>query len=328
MKLKWLDLRHSRKMHTLSGLSQAQNLQSVNLEGCTELKAVHKELQNMESLVVLNLRGCTGLKSLLQMNLISLKTLILSGCSNLEEFNFISENLEELYLDGTAIKRLPAAIGDLQRLVLLTLKDCKNLLSLPDSIRNLKALQKLVLSGCSCLESFPEVKENLTRLKTLLLNGTAIEALPHLLHRLSFNQGQNSSWSNYNLREWPYGIYGLSSVQHLCLSNNVFKSLPSSVSYLYHLKWLDLKYCEKLISLPMLPPKLQRLDAHGCISLEKIDSSPDLMLAATEQSHSMFIFTNCTKLEQVAKKGIVSYVQTKIQLMFDARAHQEKVLPQ
>lgn len=325
LKLKWLDLSYSNKLQKLSGLSQARNLQSVNLEGCTELKTVHKELQNMESLIFLNLRGCTSLKTLPQMNLVSLKILILSGCSNLEEFSFISQNLEELDLDGTAITGLPLAIGDFQRLVLLTLKDCEKLLSLPDSIGDLKALQKLVLSGCSRLAAFPEVKENLKRLKTLLLDGTDIKKLPDLLHRLRVNQGQTSSWSHYNLREWPHGIYGLSSVQRLCLSSNNFTSLPCSISYLYHLKWLDLKYCTKLISLPVLPPNLQSLDAHGCISLEKIESSSALLLAATEQSQSTFIFTNCTKLDQLTKNGMVSYVRKKIQLMSDARAHQEKV---
>ncbi|KFK23503.1 hypothetical protein AALP_AAs52473U000100, partial [Arabis alpina] len=323
-KLKWLDLNHSSKLSTLSGLSLAQKLQSMNLEGCTELKTVQEELQNMESLEFLNLRGCTSLESLPQMDLISLKTLILSGCSSLKEFNMVSENLEELYLDGTAIKGLPSAIGNLQRLVLLTLKDCKELLSLPDSVGNLKALQKLVLSGCSNLASFPEVKETLEHLKTLLLDGTAITEMPHLLHRFSVIQGQTSTWSQYNMRKWPHGIYGLSSLHRLCLSGNKCRSLPSSISYLYHLKWLDLKYCEQLISLPLLPPNLHCLDAHGCSSLENIEGPMALILAETEHSQSSFVFTNCAKLDQVAKNGIISYVRRKIQLMSDAVTHQEK----
>uniref|UniRef100_A0A1J3JNI6 ADP-ribosyl cyclase/cyclic ADP-ribose hydrolase n=1 Tax=Noccaea caerulescens TaxID=107243 RepID=A0A1J3JNI6_NOCCA len=322
-KLMWLDLNHSSKLRTLSGLWRARKLKSINLEGCTELKTVHEELKNMESLVFLNMRGCTSLKSLPQMNLISLKTLILSGCSNLEEFNLISENLEELYLDGTAIKRLPSTIGKLKRLVLLILKDCKRLMSLPDSIGNLKALQKLVLSGCKSFTAFPKVKEEMKQLKTLLLDGTAIKEMPHLLSRFS-DQGQTSSWSHCNLREGPHEIYRLSTVQRLCLSRNNLRSLPNNIRYLFNLKWLDLKYCEELISLPMLPPNLHWLDAHGCISLENIESPLALILAETEHSHSTFTFTNCTKLNQVVKNGIVSHFRRKIQLMSDALAHQEK----
>ncbi|CAL9241827.1 unnamed protein product [Arabidopsis halleri] len=323
-KLKWLDLNHSSKLRTLSGLSLARNLQSMNLEGCTKLETVHHELKNMESLLFLNLRGCTSLESLPKMKLISLKTLILSGCSNLDEFNLISENLEELYLDGTAIKGLPSDIGNLQRLVLLKLKDCKKLLSLPDSIRNLKALEKLILSGCSSLVSFPEVKQSLKHLKTLLLDGTAIKDIHDVVHRLSINQGQISSLSHYDLCEWRHGINGLSSVQRLCLSRNDFTSLPESIIYLYNLKWLDLKYCKQLTSLPMLPPNLHWLDADGCTSLRNIEKPLSLLLAGTEQSHSTFIFSNCTKLDQVAKNGIVSFVRRKIQLMSDALVHKNK----
>ncbi|CAN8267464.1 unnamed protein product [Cochlearia groenlandica] len=282
-KLMWVDLNHSSKLSTLSGLSLARKLESMNLEGCTELETVHEELQNMENLVFLNLRGCTRLESLPKMNLTSLKTLILSGCSNLDEFNLISESLEELYLDGTAIKELPSTIGELQRLVLLTLEDCEKLLSLPDTIANLKALRKLVLSGCSSLSSFPEVKEGFKHLNTLLLDGTSITELPDLLHRFNDNKDQISSWSRYNFREWPHGFYGLSSVQRLSLRENGLKSLPCSISYLYNLKWLDLKHCERLVSIPMLPPNLVLLDAHGCVSLEKIETSCALMSSAARE---------------------------------------------
>ncbi|XP_024011108.1 inactive disease resistance protein RPS4 [Eutrema salsugineum] len=322
--LKWLDLNHSSELHTLVGLSQAQKLQSINLEGCTKLKTVHEELRKMKSLIFLNLRGCMSLKYLPQMKLISLKTLILSGCTNLEEFNLTPQNLEELYLDGTAIKRLPSTIGNLQRLVLLTLKDCKRLTTLPDSIENLKALQKLVLSGCKSFAIFPEVKEDMKNLKTLLLDGTAIKEMPSLLLRFSVNQGENSSWSDRNFRDWPHAIYTLSSVQRLCLSRNSIRRLPNNISDLYNLKWLDLKFCEQLMSLPMLPPNLQWLDAHGCISLKNIESPLALILAETEHSHSTFTFTNCTNLDHVTKNGIISYVRRKIQFMSDALAHQEK----
>ncbi|KAJ4901600.1 LRR-like disease resistance protein [Raphanus sativus] len=138
------------------------------------------------------------------------------------------------------------------------------------------------------------------------------------------HQGDPSTCSYCNLRESPYEIYTLSSVRRLCLSRNNFGSLPDNIRYLYNLKWLDLKYCEQLVSLPVLPPNLHWLDAHGCISLENIGSQLALILAETEHPHSTFTFTNCTKLDQVAKNGIVSYVRRKIQSMSDAIAHQEK----
>ncbi|KAF2595074.1 hypothetical protein F2Q70_00042910 [Brassica cretica] len=75
--LKWVDLCHSSQLLDLSALPTAENLQSLNLEGCTALKELPLEIQNMKSLVFMNLRGCTGRESLPKINLISLKTLIL-----------------------------------------------------------------------------------------------------------------------------------------------------------------------------------------------------------------------------------------------------------
>ena len=90
-KLKWVDLSHSRKLITLSGLGKAPNIHELNLEGCTALKMLHVvDMENMKCLVFLNLRGCTSLESLPRINLIALKILILSDCSNFKTFQVIS----------------------------------------------------------------------------------------------------------------------------------------------------------------------------------------------------------------------------------------------
>ncbi|ESQ39656.1 hypothetical protein EUTSA_v10000765mg [Eutrema salsugineum] len=273
-KLKWVDLSNSRMLQTLSGFSKAPNLLRLNLEGCTSLKCLSEEMKTMESLVFLNLRGCTSLCHLPKMNLSSLKTLILSGCSELHEFQLISENLEYLYLDGTAIKDLPSDIVKLQRLILLNLKQCRMLGSLPECIGNLKSLQELNLSRCSNLK---------------------IEEVPNILR----------------------GINNLSFLRRLSLSrNDVISSLGSDISQLYHLKWLDLKHCKKLRSLSTLPPNLQCLDAHGCISLQTV-ASPLALIMPTEEIHTMFIFTNCCKLSEAAKNEIASHVRRKCQLISD-----------
>ncbi|XP_010441764.1 PREDICTED: disease resistance-like protein CSA1 [Camelina sativa] len=288
-KLKWVDLNNSRMLQTLSGFLMAPNLLRLNLEGCSSLVCLSEEMGTMESLVFLNLRGCTSLRHLPKINLSSLRTLILSGCSNLQEFRLISENLEYLYLDGTAIEDLPSDIVKLQRLILLNLKECRRLGSLPECIGKLKALQELILSGCSDLKSFPNVVENMENFRVLLLDGTSIGEVPKIMH------GSNS----------------LLFLRRLSLSrNDVISSLGSDISQLYHLKWLDLKYCKNLISLSTLPPNLQCLDAHDCISLERV-MSPLAHLMPMEDIHSMFIFTNCCKLSDAAKNDIASHIRRK-----------------
>lgn len=312
-KLKWVDLCHSRELREISGLLGAQNLQRLNLEGCTNLTVLPEGMQEMESLAYLNLRGCTNLASLPQMKLSSLRILILSYCSNLKKIEVISENLEALYLEGTAIKRLSISIAGLKKLVLLNLKDCKALKSLPNCFGKLRALEELILSGCSKLESFPELEENMKSLRILLLDRTSIKQMPRLLHCPEF-EGQAADMPIHV----HHSLSGISSsLLSLCLSGNDFESLQANISKLYHLKWLDLKNCKKLKSLPVLPPNLKCLDAHGCDLLEKV-SSPLALLVVTGQIHCTFIFTNCNKLDQAAISNIISYTRRKGQLISDA----------
>ncbi|KFK40088.1 hypothetical protein AALP_AA3G328900 [Arabis alpina] len=316
-KLKWVDLSHSSELSEISGLLGACNLKRLNLEGCTNLTTLPQGMQEMESLVYLNLGGCTRLVSLPEMKLKSLKTLILSYCLNLENFPLISESLEALYLQGTAIKVIPTSIEYLQKLFLLNLKECKALVTLPDCLGKLRALQELVLSGCSKLEIFPELKENMKSIQILLLDGTAIKQMPMLLH-YSQSQGQASAdkpFPNPHAHHCNYDIS--SSLLSISLSGNDLESLQTNISQLYHLKWLYLKNCKKLKAIPVLPPNLKCLDAHGCDSLEKV-GSPLAILMVTGQIHCTFIFTNCNRLDQVAISNIISYTRKKSQLMSDA----------
>ncbi|KAJ0253597.1 ADP-ribosyl cyclase/cyclic ADP-ribose hydrolase [Hirschfeldia incana] len=289
-KLNWVDLNHSSNLRVLSGLSKAQNLQRLNLEGCTKMETLPHDMQHMRSLLVLNLKGCTSLNSLPEISLASLETLILSNCSNLKDFRVISQNLEALYLDGTSIKKLPLDIKILKRLALLNMKGCTKLKEFPDCLEDLKALKELILSDCSKLQKFPANGESIEVLETLRLDATAITEIPKIF-----------------------------SLQCLCLSrNDLISSLPDNFSQLSQLKWLDLTYCKSLTSIPLLPPNLQRLDAHGCCSLKTV-SNPLACLTTTQQICSTFIFTNCNKLEMGAKKDISSFAQRKCQLLSDAQ---------
>ncbi|CAL9241812.1 unnamed protein product [Arabidopsis halleri] len=319
-KLKWVDLSHSTKLTDLSTLSNAESLRRLNLEGCTMLVNLPGDMENMKNLSFLNLKGCTSLLALPTMkNLTSLKTLILSGCSKFKEFQVISENLEYLHLDGTAIEGLPSTIQNLRRLIVLNLKNCKKLKSLPDCLNKLKAIEELILSGCSTLTSFPDVKEIMKSLQILLLDGTSIKELPNIL----LQYGNNS----IDLQRKQPQMNGLSFLRRLCLSrNDKISSLQSSISELHHLKWIDLKYCKNLTSLPTLPPNLQCLDAHACISLKTVASRLAILMPLTEQAPSSYIFTNCEKLELIAKNEIICYAHNKSRLISNALNRQNKGL--
>ncbi|KAL6335796.1 hypothetical protein AAG906_039559 [Vitis piasezkii] len=113
----------------------------------------------------------------------SLKSLFCSHCSQLQYFPEILENMEnlrELHLNETAIKELPSSIEHLNRLEVLNLKGCKNLVTLPESICNLCFLQVLNVSYCSKLHKLPQNLGRLQSLKYLIarfLNSTCCQLL-------------------------------------------------------------------------------------------------------------------------------------------------------
>ncbi|XP_024009849.1 disease resistance-like protein DSC1 [Eutrema salsugineum] len=341
--LKWVDLSHCLNLRLCAGLANAQNLERLNLEGCTSLKKLPSSMNCLEKLVYLNLRDCTSLRSLPKgLKYESLQTFILSGCSSLKKFSLISENVEVLLLDGTALKSLPEPIETLRKLALLNLKNCKKLKHVSSDLYKLKCLQELILSGCSQLEVFPEIKEDIESLEILLLDNTAITEMPNMMHLnniktfslcgtksevsfstsflpppLSCSQLTDLYLSRCSLYKLPDNIGGFSSLQSLCVSGNDIENLPESFNKLHNLKWFDLKYCKMLKSLPALPQNLQYLDAHECESLETL-AYPLTPLTVGERIHSMFIFSNCYKLNQDAQESLVGHARNKSQLMANA----------
>ena len=84
-KLKILKLSHSKKLSDILVLSEAVNLEHIDLEGCTSLVDVSTSIPRCGKLVSLNMKDCSHLRSLPAMvDFTSLK-LNLSGCSELEE---------------------------------------------------------------------------------------------------------------------------------------------------------------------------------------------------------------------------------------------------
>ncbi|XP_062021478.1 TMV resistance protein N-like isoform X2 [Rosa rugosa] len=151
-KLKFIKLCHSQNIVETPDLAGVQNLETLDLEGCSHLVRIHQSLGFLKKLVVLNLKDCKSLKSLpSRIEMESLERLILSNCSKVKkipEFVGNMERLSVLYLDETAIEELPVSIGRLTGLVTLNLSNCRNLVCLPRTINKLKSVEDLNLSGC------------------------------------------------------------------------------------------------------------------------------------------------------------------------------------
>ncbi|MED6143252.1 hypothetical protein PIB30_004339 [Stylosanthes scabra] len=140
------------------------NLESLSLDNCRSLIKVHESVGALDKLVTLNLLFCSNLKTIpSRFMLKSLRTVLLTGCSKLRKFPEIAgnmEHLEEILLQGTAIKELPQSIEYLSGLKFLFLESCQNLEHLPSSLQKLQQLTTLCLSGCSKLQRLPKLPLN------------------------------------------------------------------------------------------------------------------------------------------------------------------------
>ncbi|KAK9911361.1 hypothetical protein M0R45_035277 [Rubus argutus] len=114
----------------------------------TAIKEVPSSINNLTGLRKLYLTGCKELERLPgTIHIKSLQHLSLLGCSKIDKFPQISEEmekLEDLVLSETAIKEAPSSINNLTgfRLRKLYLADCKELERLPSTI-DIKSLQQL-----------------------------------------------------------------------------------------------------------------------------------------------------------------------------------------
>ncbi|KAJ0263593.1 Disease resistance protein RPP2A [Hirschfeldia incana] len=150
VKLKKINLNHSTSLTDILLLSEALNLEHIDLEGCTSLVDVSTSIPRCGKLVSLNMKDCSRLRSLPAMvSLTSLKLLNMSGCSEFEEIQDFAPNLKELYLSGTAIRELPISIENLAELDTLDLENCRRLEKLPSGIKNSQRIVKLKLSECT-----------------------------------------------------------------------------------------------------------------------------------------------------------------------------------
>ncbi|KAG8633479.1 hypothetical protein MANES_18G107900v8 [Manihot esculenta] len=250
VKLKRIDLSYSEYLIRIPDLSNAKELESLNLKWCSNLVEGPSSIQKLNKLEYLNLESCKNLSCLPSTIASTLvKTFNLVGCSNLKKFPEIAGNVEELFLNNTGLEVVPSSIGCLTKLVSLYLTSCKKLRSLPSDICKLKCLRMLNLCGCSNLDSFPEIWEPMEGLKYLYLaNCRKLSCLPN-------------------------SIGNLKNLTELDLKGTMIKELPSSIEHLTGLDQLDLQKCKNVGSLPdgiCNLKSLRNLNLYGSPNLDKL----------------------------------------------------------
>ncbi|CAJ2663475.1 unnamed protein product [Trifolium pratense] len=159
--LKYLKLDSSTFLVELPDLSNATNLEVIDLRLCTMLKNVHPSVFTLNKLKKLDLGGCFSLESFeSDIHLTSLRYLSLASCTALKEFSVTSKEMVKLNLERTCIKQLPSSIKLQTKLEKLLLAH-SYIENLPESIKNLTSLSHLGLQNCSKLRRLPELPPSL-----------------------------------------------------------------------------------------------------------------------------------------------------------------------
>ncbi|KAJ4961678.1 hypothetical protein NE237_021588 [Protea cynaroides] len=176
------------------------------------------------------------------------------------------------------------SIDQLSKLVELDLMECESLKNLPSGISNLVSLEKLNIDHCYKLEKLPEGIGNLTRVTSLKVNMIGIKEVPSTL-------GECCSLKSLILSTLPSSIYQLSKLETLdlrgCQSLHSLPMLPSSLCS------IDVSYCRSLKKLPNLSnlKHLKRLDLRNCLELKEIEGLEGL------ESIEFINFLGCNKGE-------------------------------
>ena len=216
-------------------------------------------------------------------------------------------NLKMLSFEGcTQLRKIHSSLGDLDKLIGLSFKNCINLEHFP-GLDQLVSLEALNLSGCSKLEKFPVISQPMHCLSKLCFDGTAITELPSSIAyatKLVVLDLQNCE----KLLSLPSSICKLAHLETLSLSgcsrlgkpqvnSDNLDALPRILDRLSHLRELQLQDCRSLRALPPLPSSMELINASdNCTSLEYI--SPQSVFLCFGGS----IFGNCFQLTKYQSK--------------------------
>ncbi|XP_020868110.1 probable WRKY transcription factor 16 isoform X1 [Arabidopsis lyrata subsp. lyrata] len=259
--LRTIRLCHSQELVDVDDLSKAQNLEVIDLQGCTRLQSFPDTCQLLH-LRVVNLSGCLEIKSVPDFppNIVTLR---LKGTGiiklpiakrnggelvSLSEFQGLSDDLKLERLKS--LQESSLSCQDLGKLICLDLKDCFLLRSLPN-MANLELLKVLDLSGCSRLNTIQSFPRNL---KELYLVGTAVRQVAQLPQSLELLNAHGS-----RLRSLP-NMANLELLKVLDLSG--CSRLATIQSFPRNLKELYLAGTA-VRQVPQLPQSLEFMNAHG-----------------------------------------------------------------
>lgn len=237
----------------LPDVSPTPNLTRILVNDCPNLVDIHDSVGHLDKLVTLSTQGCPKLKSFPRgLGSKSLEYLNLSKCSNIQSFPDVLakvENMKNIDIGGTSIKKFPSSIENFNGLEELVLTSCPSFEDLPSNTNMFQNIEELNVEGC------PQLPRLLWK---------SLEDRTEWLPKLT-----NLTLKNCNLSDEDLELILRCFLQlkWLILSDNNILTIPDCIEDLSHLLLLNVENCKHLRDISVLPPFLQYIDARNCIAL-------------------------------------------------------------
>jgi Leucine-rich repeat (LRR) protein len=153
-------------------------------------------------------------------------------------------NLKVLnFQDSEYLTHIPDVSG-LSNLKELSMKNCKNLLTIHNSVGRLNKLKDLNAKGCSKLESFPPLQ--LASLEKFQLSGCeSLKSFPEIL--VEMQNIMVIQLKETGIEEFPLSFQNLSGLSFLEVDGNQLHRLSSSILMMPNLRSVDASYCQLLL---------------------------------------------------------------------------------
>ncbi|XP_058779383.1 TMV resistance protein N-like [Vicia villosa] len=252
----------------LPDVSATPNLTRILVNNCRNLVDIHESVGDLDKLVTLSTEECPKLKSFPRgLRSKYLEYLNLRKCSNIQSFPDVLaevENMKNIDIGGTGIKKFPSSIENFKGLEELVLTSCANVEDLPSNTDMFQSIEELNVEGCP----------QLPKLLWKSLENRTNDWHPKL---------SNLSLKNCNVSDEDLELILKCFLQlkWLILSDNNFLTIPDCIEDLSHLLLLNLENCKHLRDISVLPPYLQYIDARKCMALTP--QSSDVLLSQAFQ---------------------------------------------
>ncbi|XP_057749889.1 disease resistance protein RUN1-like isoform X3 [Arachis stenosperma] len=185
-----MELCHSKNLVKIPNLSQAPNLEHLDLEGCVKLVHLDASTGSLEKLHFLNLKNCKSLVSIPNsiFGLNSLYDLNLSGCKRLFKYQLLEKSRPSKQLNaGQSVERhMTSSIRKTLTRPLQFLSSRRRANSvglLVPSVSHFPALVSLDISFCNLIQ-IPDAIGLLCCLEDLNIGGNNFVTLPHCIKEL------------------------------------------------------------------------------------------------------------------------------------------------